>query len=132
MSSTTLEKTGTSNPQRVERLRNRRSYTPPTDIFETGDAIMLKVDMPGVTPSGVNILLEKNVLTLEGNVDFEQRKGRSLSYSEYEPHDYRRTFTLSAEINRDNIKAQMKDGVLHLTLPKADTAKARKIAVQAG
>jgi HSP20 family molecular chaperone IbpA len=127
-----MEKTGGSaTAQRPERLRNRRTVTPPTDIFESGDTIVLAVDMPGVTPEGVNIMLEKNVLTLEGNAEVDLRKGRTLAYSEYEPFDYRRTFTLSAEIDRDNIKAQMKDGVLRLTLPKAASAKARKIAVQA-
>lgn len=132
MNSTTLEKTTGGAPQRAERLRNRRTFTPPTDIFETGETIVLVADMPGVNPDGVNVMLEKNVLTLEGNVDQANRKGRSLAYSEFEVYDYKRTFTLSAEIDRDNIKAQMKDGVLRLTLPKAPSAKARKIAVQNG
>jgi len=114
----------------IERTRARPVFVPRADIFETPDAIVLVADVPGVKESNLNITLENDVLTIEGNVEPEARPGFSLAHAEYEVGDYRRVFTLSTDVDRAKIEATLKSGVLTLTLPKAEPAKARKIAVR--
>lgn len=125
---TPLQKQEAQAPQSA---RARRVFMPRANIYETPDAIVLVADMPGVDEKGVDITLEKNVLTLAGRVEAEtaQPKGR-LAYEEYEVGDYQRAFTLSDEIDRDRIEASLKNGVLHVTLPKANAAKTKKISVK--
>lgn len=131
MQNTSMEKQVERSPERVERTRSRRAVAPRTDIYETPQSILVVANMPGVKAEGVDIMLEKNVLTVEGNAGEQERAGYSLVYRECLPADYRRTFTLSTEIDRDGIQATVKDGVLRLVLPKAGPAKAKKIAVRA-
>ena len=114
----------------AERIRARRAYVPRVDIYETDDAIVLLTDMPGVDENSVDIMLEKNVLTVNGTVDVESPDNYSLSYAEYESGDYERSFNLSNEIDREKIEATVKHGVLRLHLPKAAPAKTRKITVK--
>jgi len=113
----------------VERTRARRCFVPRTDIYEIGDDMYLAVDMPGVEDKSVDITLERNVLTINGYVDPIYPENYQMAYAEYDVGDYQRSFRLSDDIDRDKIEATVKDGVLRLRLPKADTAKARKIAV---
>ena len=112
----------------VERVK---TYTPHVDIFETDDNIVITADIPGVDENSIDITLEKNVLSVEGYVEPAKPDGYNLAYAEFEAGNYRRSFTLSDVIDQDHIEANVKDGVLNLTLPKAAPAQARKIAVQA-
>ena len=116
----------------VERTRSQRVYIPRTGIYELEDAILVVANMPGVDENSVDITLEKNLLTIKGYVEDNAPKGYTLTYSEYEVGDYERSFTLSDEIDREHIEAEVKDGVLHLHLPKAAPVMAKKIAVKAG
>lgn len=116
----------------AEFTRDRRVYVPRVDIYESADDIVVVADMPGVDESSVDITLEKNVLTINGYVEPEEPENYNLAYAEYEVGDYRRSFTLSNQIDQENIKATVKNGVLRLWLPKAAVAKSRKIAVRAG
>ena len=86
--------------------------------------------MPGVDEKSIDITLEKSVLTLLGRVEQETHEGYCAAYVEYEAGDYERAFTLSDEIDRDRIEASVKNGVLRLTLPKAEPVKLRKINVK--
>jgi len=115
----------------AERTRARKAYVPRVDIYETNDEIVVLADMPGVDENSVDITLEKNVLSINGYVEPDQANNYSLAYAEYEVGDYQRSFTVSDEIDRDNIQAAVKNGVLHLHLPKAGPVKARKITVKA-
>ena len=115
----------------AERTRTRRVFIPKVDIYETGEAVILLADMPGVNEGSVDITLEKSILTIKGFVDREGEEGYGLAYNEYNVGDYERTFALSDEVDRNQIEAAMKDGVLKLTLPKAEMARTRKIAVKA-
>jgi len=115
----------------AERTRARKAYVPRVDIYETNDEIVVLADMPGVDENSVDITLEKNVLSINGYVEPDQANNYSLAYTEYEVGDYQRSFTVSDEIDRDNIQAAVKNGVLHLHLPKAGPVKARKITVKA-
>ncbi|RMF86391.1 MAG: Hsp20/alpha crystallin family protein [Nitrospirae bacterium] len=125
----TLQRQESATPAVAEE-RRRRVYTPPADVFETGETIEVIADMPGVDESSVEITLERNVLTLDGRSTVGAPKDATLSYAEYEPGDYHRAFTLSDEIDREGIKATVKNGVLHLSLPKAGPARAKRIEVR--
>jgi HSP20 family molecular chaperone IbpA len=126
-----ITKKESTAPEGVEHTRERKVYAPAVDIYEKGDNIMLIADLPGVDEKSVDITLEKNILSIRGYVAPVELNGHKLVYAEYGDGDYYRTFTLSNEINRDKIEAVVKNGVLMLTLPKAETAKTRKIAVTA-
>ncbi|RPJ55675.1 MAG: Hsp20/alpha crystallin family protein [Dehalococcoidia bacterium] len=126
------EKQEITTVEGTERTRARRAYVPRVDIYETEDAIIMLADMPGVDEKSVDITLEKNILTINGCVEPQQPANYSLAYAEYEVGDYERSFTLSNEIDRDNIEAAVRNGVLRLHLPKAGPAKTHKIAIKAG
>lgn len=117
------------NANAVERTRSRRVVAPLVDILESHDDIVVFADMPGVDAGNVEILLEKDVLTLEGRVSPRENKGSELLHAEFGEADYHRVFTLSTPIDRDRISAEMKEGVLKLVLPKAEPARAKKIKV---
>ncbi len=116
----------------AEPTRDVKIYVPRVDIYETDEDVFVAADVPGVDENSMSITLEKNILTLEGQVDVSDPDNFDLVYSEYGVGDYRRSFTLSEEIDRDKIEASLNGGVLRLRLPKAGPAKARKIAVKAG
>jgi HSP20 family protein len=103
---------------------------PQIDLFEADDAIMLVADLPGVNEEDVEITLEKDRLTIVGTMASLAPDGYRPVYSEFWHGDYKRSFILSDEIDRDNIEASFENGVLRLSLPKSEKAKARKIALQ--
>jgi HSP20 family molecular chaperone IbpA len=119
-------------PSGTERIQARRVYVPQVDILESEQALLLVADMPGVDENGVDITVEKNILTIKGAVVAEVPAGYKLSYEEYGVGDYERSFTLPNEIDREGIQATIKEGVLTLTLPKVKQALARKVTVVAG
>lgn len=114
----------------VERTRDREVIVPRVDIWETHDEIVLMADMPGVNDKSVDIVLEQDVLTIEGHPHHQEAQGLTAAMTELVAGYYRRVFTLATEVDRDQIKAEMKHGVLRLVLPKAEPAKAKKITVQ--
>ena len=107
-----------------------RVFMPTTDIFETDEALTVVMEMPGVEKSNIHIGIENEVLSVDGNIDFSKYEKLQPIYTEYNIGHYRRSFTLSStRIDQGKIGAEMKDGVLTLTLPKAEQAKPRRIAV---
>lgn len=114
-----------------EATRSTALFSPATDIFETADHVVVTADMPGVAPDAVDITLEKRVLTIRGRASIHTHEGYRRAYQEYGEGDYERAFVLSEEIDRDKIEAEHKNGVLTLRMPKATTAKTRKIGVKA-
>lgn len=116
----------------AERTRDRLAFVPRADIYEADDEIVVVADVPGVDENTVDITLENNVLTINGYVEPEEPEGHSLAYTEYRVGDYQRAFSLSDQIDREGIKATVKDGVLRLHLPKVTEAKVKKIAIKAG
>jgi HSP20 family protein len=113
----------------VERTRATKVYTPSVDIIERKEDIVVIADMPGVDDKAVDITLEKNVLTIYGRVEPRIPENHRLVVSEYSVGDYQRVFTLSDQINREEIRASVRNGVLRVMLPKAETVKTKKIEV---
>lgn len=111
---------------------SRKVYTPRVDIYETDDGLVLLVDMPGADDKSIDVTIDKNILTIYGRVEPEQLEGYSLAYTEYVAGDYQRAFTISDDIDRDKIEAEMKNGVLKITLHKAQQPQARKVAITTG
>lgn len=107
-------------------------FSPTTDIYETADALMVTVEMPGVDTNGVNVTLEKRELTIAGHCRPFIPEGYALTHAEYREGDFERSFTLSDAIDGGAIKAAMKDGILTLTLPKAKPEPSKTINVTAG
>jgi HSP20 family molecular chaperone IbpA len=126
-----IQKKEAETPDTGERTRACRIYSPQVDIIERQENIVVIADMPGVDEKSVDITLEKNVLTIYGRVDFEAPKDHRPALSEYGIGDYQRVFTLSDEVDRDKIQATVKNGVLRLVMPKAETVKTRKIPIKA-
>jgi HSP20 family protein len=106
-----------------------RLFMPTADIFEAQHALTVVLEMPGVDKSNVDISVEAGVLTIEGRLDFSKYEGMQPVYTEYNIGHYRRSFSLSSKIDQSKIAAEMKDGVLTVTLPKVEEAKPRRISV---
>jgi len=106
-----------------------RHFIPTADIFETDEALTVIMEMPGVEKKNVSIALENDLLHVEGQIDFSNYQGMDPVYPEYNVGHYARRFTLSGKVDRDNISAQLDDGVLTLTLPKVKEAMPRRISV---
>ena len=104
-------------------------FVPAVDIFETEKAITLLADLPGVQADGLNIDLRDDVLTLVGDVTLNAPAEEDAILMEYEIGKYYRQFSLSDIIDQNNIDASLNEGVLRLTLPKAEKAQPRKITV---
>lgn len=128
------EMTTTGNGQ-MEPLNMRDAqrpvYRPATDIFETDDHVVLVADMPGVAPDDVDVTLERRVLTIRGYAHPPAPDGYRQVYGEYGTGNYERVFTLTEDIEQDDIRATTGHGVLRLELPKAASAKPRRIEVKA-
>jgi HSP20 family molecular chaperone IbpA len=115
----------------MEQTRPGSVFTPDVDIFETDKEITLLADMPGVKADDLNIDLRENVLTLDGEVKAPEADDEVDIFREYRTGKYYRQFNLSELIDQAKIDAELKDGVLRLTLPKVEAAKPRQITVKA-
>ena len=107
------------------------TYVPDVDISESNEHIRLVADMPGVDQQSVEVTVENNVLTVEGNAQLEAPEGYDLVGQEYGVGKFRRDFTLSNAVDTDGIKARVRHGVLEVTIPKREEVKTRKIEIGA-
>ncbi len=126
----TLQKRKTEKLEKAERTYDRKVFTPAVDIYETNEAIVLIAEMPGVDEKSIDVTLDNDVLTLRGKVDYNVPEGFDLVYNEYEIGDYERSFTVNEAIDIDKIEAEYHNGVLKVTLPKAEPVKAKKVQVK--
>ena len=115
----------------AEQTRPGLVFAPEVDIFETDNKITLLADMPGVAVDSVNIDLQDGVLTVTGDVKPWEEADETDVLVEFEIGKYYRQFTLSDTIDQTNIDAKLENGVLRLTLPKAEKAVPRQITVTA-
>lgn len=118
--------------QKMETERttpNIRVVSPRVDIYESADSLFLVADLPGVDDQGIDITLEKRVLTIRGTPKRTVPEGASIVYGESETGLFERAFTITDEVDRDRVSAHVKDGVLRLELPKAKHVIQKKIPV---
>ena len=116
----------------AESTRPGRVFTPAVDIFETESAITMLADMPGVRTEGLTIDLRENLLTIDGVIHEPESDPGNVLFQEYDTGSYHREFRLSNLIDQSKIDATLQNGVLRLTLPKAEAARPRKIEVRTG
>jgi HSP20 family molecular chaperone IbpA len=108
--------------------------TPATDILERKDGFHIFMDMPGVAAPDLSIDLEENELTITGQSSYAPASDSQNRYvaPEFATSKYQRVFTLSDLVDREKIKATLKDGVLDLFLPKVEAMKPRRITISSG
>lgn len=109
--------------------QERRVLVPLTDIYETPDHYMLKLEMPGVAREKLEITMENNELEIRGEVIKFDSKEKDLKYSEFSNYDYYRKFNVGDDIDRDKINAKLENGVLSLELQKHEAVKPKKIPI---
>lgn len=102
---------------------------PPTDIVESDDGFHLYLDLPGVTAENLSIDLEQNEMTILAKSAYHLGEN-TLIHSDFGTASFKRAFTLSDMVDRDNIRATIKDGVLDLFLPKAQSQTVRSIEIK--
>jgi HSP20 family molecular chaperone IbpA len=114
---------------REESTIPARVFVPSADIYETQDALTVILEMPGVEKNNVDVRVEDGVLSVLGKLDLFKYQGLQPLYIEYNVGHYSRSFQLSSKVDQSKIAAELKDGVLSLTLPKVEQAKPRTIEV---
>jgi HSP20 family molecular chaperone IbpA len=110
----------------------QRAVLPAVDVFEDASGITLLADMPGVPKEQLELKVEGEALLIEGGVQPRTPDGLEAIYAEVRVPRYRRSFTLSRELDTTRIEANLKDGILSLRIPKQAHAQSRRIAVTAG
>jgi HSP20 family molecular chaperone IbpA len=115
----------------AEATRADPVFTPPTDILETANSVLMALDMPGADPDSLDVTLDRRVLRITARSASSTPDGYALLHAEYRDGNYERSFMVSEPIDPAKIEAVFKDGVLRLTLPKAAPSPAAKISVKA-
>jgi HSP20 family protein len=107
-------------------------WAPPVDIMEVNNHYELSADLPGLKKEDIKVEIHDNVLTLRGEKKIEEdKKDKNYRLNERYYGEFIRTFTLPENVEKDGIEAEFKDGVLKLTIPKAEKAKPKQIEVKA-
>jgi HSP20 family molecular chaperone IbpA len=105
---------------------------PPVDVIEDSNGIVLRADLPGISKESLELSIESQTITIEGQMQLDVPEGLEVSHAEVSVPRFRRVFTLSKELDAAKIAAELNDGVLTLRIPKADYAQPRRITVNAG
>lgn len=132
MRATEPENTMSENQPTVRGSDIERAVVPAVDVYEDASGITLLADMPGVPREQLELKVEGEALLIEGGVQPRTPDGLEAMYAELRVPRYRRSFTLSRELDTARIEATLKDGVLMLRIPKQAHAQPRRIAVAAG
>lgn len=103
---------------------------PPVDVVEDGAGITLYADLPGVPREGLDLQVDADTLTIEGVAKIDLPEGLEAKHAEITVPRYRRVFSLSRELDVENVTAELHQGVLKLRIPKAEHAQPRKIEVR--
>ena len=119
----------TAATRATQAARPEALLLPPVDVIENGTGIILYADLPGVSKDTLNVHVEADTLTIDGRLSLAVPEGLEVSHAEVSLPGYRRTFTLSRELDTTKVSAEFKQGLLTLRIPKAESAQPRKIAV---
>jgi HSP20 family molecular chaperone IbpA len=130
MENTSLEKRE-SDVVATTRREAERVATPRADVIEAPEAVVVKIEVPGVDANQVDVTLEHGILTVEARTAEVDHGSFELSWCEYNPTVYRRRFSVSDRIDSEGISAELRHGVLEVRLAKAEPARARTIEVHA-
>jgi HSP20 family molecular chaperone IbpA len=129
------ENTMNQNPsanQKDNVEKREPTLLPPVDVFEDASGITLIADLPGVSRDGLNLHVDGDTLSIEGDVSIGVPQGMQVTHAEVSLPRYRRVFTLSRELDTARLSAELKQGVLTVRIGKADHAQPRRISVTAG
>lgn len=113
----------------VEATVERVYFTPPVDIYDGAEGLVLIADLPGVPQGTLELEVQNNKLTLLGRVPASAPPGARLIHKEYDEGDFVRSFILSDEVDHERISAKLTNGVLEVVLPRAAKATPRRIQV---
>jgi HSP20 family molecular chaperone IbpA len=119
------ERAGEAAPASGERVL----FTPPIDIYETGEGLVLIADLPGVSVRTLDLQVQNNKLTLLGQVANVVPPGARLLHKEYEEGDFLRSFILSENVDHERVTARLNNGILEVVLPHAEKSVPRRIQV---
>ena len=120
----------TQTSQSASQARQEPALLPPVDVVEDATGITLYADLPGVQKDKLSLRVEADQLSIEGDVVLTVPKEMEASHAEVTLSRYRRTFTLSKELDPEKVSAELSQGVLRVRIPKAEHAQPRKINVQ--
>ena len=123
-----VTKTGSGSSQERSKVP-QQALMPAVDIVENENGITLLADMPGVSKERLNIRVDGENLTIEGSAEVQVPEQIELLHSEMRTPFFRRTFTLSRELDSAKIEASLRDGVLRMHIPKSEEARPRRIEV---
>ena len=130
MSNSAIQKRENQQMSVPERIDQTAIFTPLVDIIEANDEFIFQADLPGVKAGDVDLSYENGALTISGRVQPRQSEETNYVWQEYGVGNFHRQFTLSTPVNADAIKAELKNGVLELHVPKAESVKTRKIEIK--
>jgi HSP20 family molecular chaperone IbpA len=117
-------------PSSPEAAEERWVRTPPIDIFEVDEGLVLRADLPGVSPENLELQVQDNRLTLLGRITSPAPPEADLIHQEYHVGHFMRSFILSDDVDHDRISARLANGVLEVMLPRTPSARPRRISVQ--
>lgn len=117
-------------PQAAETPQDEAALLPPVDVIEDAQGITLYADLPGVPKEKLNLQVEADTLTIEGEMQLAMPPDMESTHVEVASPRYRRVFTLSKELDTDKVSAEFDKGTLKLRIPKAAHAQPRKVEVR--
>jgi HSP20 family protein len=109
-----------------------QGFTPALDLYETNEGFHIDLAVPGLRPEELDITLQENVLTVSGEYKQQKQEGRNYHHSERRYGRFSRAITFPTQVKGDGITAECENGILTITVPKAEEVKPRKINVQVG
>ncbi len=110
--------------------REEASLLPPVDVIEDASGIVLYADLPGVPKENLHVQVEADTLTIEGEVRLDMPEGMESTHAEISLPRYRRVFTLSKELDTEQVAAEFDKGVLKLSIPKVAHAQPKKVEIR--
>jgi HSP20 family molecular chaperone IbpA len=132
MAETTTERKDVTERESTQAQKREPEMVlrPPVDVFEDAEGITLVADMPGVDKDRLNLQVDKDSLSIEGDARIEMPEGMEALYADVRSTRYARNFALSSELETNEIEASIKDGVLRVRIPKRAEVRPRKIEVR--
>lgn len=131
MNQATEMATRTSKDMASRAGESEVTLRPPVDVIEDASGITLYADLPGVSKEKLNLQIDADTLIIEGQADLPMPEGLEAGHTEVNVSRYRRAFSLSRDMDSEKVSAELRHGVLKLTIPRAEHAQPRKIEVNA-